>query len=194
MGRASRVSLSARPLGLSVRLPLPVVLPRVHPLLRILTLVAPVAGGTAVLVWRFRETRTAVTVRKIVVPPLAMSTGFGMFVVEAMRIPWVWGIAAFLVGSVVLAVPLDRTSVLERRGDEIFLRRSPWFLAILLALLGLRLALHDYVGHLVTAGQTASLFFVLAFGMISRWRTEMYLRFRALSSAPSGCARPPGSV
>ena len=88
------------------------------------------------------QIRTPVTVRKILVPPLGMSTGFGMFVVDAMRIPWSWGIAAFLLGALLLSVPLARTSALERVGDRIMMRRSPWFLVILLGLLTLRLALH----------------------------------------------------
>lgn len=152
------------------------------PPLRLLTILAPVAGGAAVVAWRFHETRTPVTARKIVLPPLAMSTGFGMFVSEAMRIPWTWGVVAFLLGALVLSQPLARTSSLARAGDQIVMRRSPWFLLILLVLLALRIALHDYVGQLVPPGQTAALFFVLAFGMIVRWRVGMYFRFRALAS------------
>ena len=41
----------------------------------------------AVLAWRVREGRTAVTLRKIVIPPLGMATGFCMFLVPAFRIP-----------------------------------------------------------------------------------------------------------
>ncbi len=37
---------------------------------------ASLAGLAAVMVWRVREGRTAVTIRKIVIPPLGMATGF----------------------------------------------------------------------------------------------------------------------
>ena len=149
-------------------------------LLKPLMVMAPIAGAAAVLAWRIQETRTPVTAKKIVLPPLAMSTGFGMFASSAMRIPWTWALGAFLFGALALSYPLARTSSLEREGDVILMRRSPGFILILLGLLALRLGLHDYVGHLVPPRQTASLFFVLAFGMILRWRVAMYFRFRSL--------------
>jgi membrane protein CcdC involved in cytochrome C biogenesis len=152
--------------------------------LRLAPLVAPLVGGLAVLVWRIQETRTPVTARKILIPPLGMSTGFFMFVVPEMRVPWTWAIGAYLIGAILLSYPLARTSSLERSGDLIFMRRSNGFLIILLALLALRLALHNYVGALMPAKQTAAVFFILAFGMISRWRATMYLRYRAMTTAP----------
>jgi len=148
--------------------------------LRILAVLAPIVGGLGVLAWRVQETRTPVTVRKIIVPPAAMSTGFGMFFSPVTRIPWTWGVVAFLFGALVLSPALSRSSELERRGDVIVMRRSKGFILILLGLLALRIALHDYVGHLVSAPQTAALFFVLAFGMILRWRISLYLRFQTL--------------
>jgi membrane protein CcdC involved in cytochrome C biogenesis len=109
-----------------------------------------------------------------------MSTGFLMFASPLVRVPWTWAVAAFLLGALVLSWPLARTSRLERRGDVVMMRRSNGFLVILLGLLSLRLALHEYVGHLLPTPQTAAIFFVLAFGMILRWRAGMYLRYRAL--------------
>lgn len=153
------------------------------PALKLLFALAPLAGGAAVLAWRFHETRTPVTSAKIVLPPLGMSTGFLMFALPASRIPWSWGFAAFLLGALVLAVPLSRSSTLERSGEHVVMRRSNAFLWILLGLLAFRLALHDYVGHLLSPLQTAAVFFVLAFGMILRWRAGMYLRFRRLEQA-----------
>lgn len=151
------------------------------PATKLIPLLAPIAGGTAVLVWRVRETQTPVTTAKIVIPPLGMATGFMMFVSPAMRIPWALALGAFLFGATVLAYPLARTSTLERQGDVVMMRRSNGFLLILLGLLALRLALHEWVGHLLPARQTAALFFVLAFGMILRWRVGMFLRYRAMS-------------
>jgi len=147
---------------------------------RLVPVLAPIIGGTAVLIWRVRETRTPVTASKVILPPLGMSTGFIMFVMPQMRIPWTWALGAFLAGALVLAEPLKRSSTLERQGDAILMRRSSGFMVILLALLALRLLLHEYIGHLVSARQTAGIFFVLAFGMILRWRLTMYRSFRAL--------------
>ena len=140
----------------------------------------PVLGGIAVLAWRVQETRAPVTVAKIVLPPLGMSTGFAMFLIPSMRIPWSWAAATFAVGFLVLSHPLVRSSSLERRGEEVVMRRTPAFLVVLLALLGVRLALHDYVEHLVSVRQTSAVFFVMAFGMIVRWRARLYWSYRAL--------------
>lgn len=152
--------------------------------LKLIPLIAPFVGGSAVMVWRFRETRTPVTVRKIVIPPLGMSTGFFMFVRPEVRIPWLLALGAFVIGALVLSIPLDRSSSLERQGDVVMMRRSNWFLLILLGLLAVRLLLHDYVGHLLPPLQTGALFFVLAFGMILRWRVGMYFRYRRLLAEP----------
>lgn len=151
--------------------------------LRQLLRLSPIVGGVAVLLWRVRETRVPVTVPAIVVPPLGMSTGLLMFLWPPMRIPWTWAVGAVALGWAVLAWPLVRSSRLEVRDGEIYLKRTRAFLAILLGLLGVRLLLHDYVGHLVSARQTASLFYLLALGMVARWRTGMYRQFRRLTVA-----------
>lgn len=162
-------------------------LPILRPILRI----GPIVGGIVLLAWRVRETRVPVTERAIVSPPLAMSTGFAMFAVPMTRVPWSWAIGAFLLGALVLSWPLVRSTRLEPRDGVIYVKRSRAFMAILLVLLALRLALHDYVGHLVSPLQTAALFYLLAFGMIVRWRGVMYREYRALVGSHEG--RPPRS-
>ena len=148
---------------------------------------APIAaallGTLAVLVWRIRESRRAVTTRTIVIPPLGMSTGFSMFLVPAFRVPWTWGLTAFALGAVVLAYPLLASSRLTRVGSVVMMQRSRSFIAIILALAALRFALRSYVGEFISVQQTAGLFFVLAFGMIVRWRAWMLLEYRRLARA-----------
>lgn len=151
-------------------------LPILRPILRI----GPIVGGIALLAWRVRETRVPVTARAIVMPPVAMSTGFLMFLAPMTRVPWSWAIGALALGALVLSWPLVRSTRLEPRDGVIYVRRSRAFMAILLGLLALRLALHDYVGHLVSPLQTAAWFYLLAFGMIVRWRAVMYRKYQAL--------------
>jgi membrane protein CcdC involved in cytochrome C biogenesis len=150
---------------------------------RLAFLVATLVGATGVMVWRFQETQRAVTARKIIIPPLGMSTGFFMFVAPQTRIPFTWGLGAFLIGALVFYYPLSRTSKLTRRDDAVYMQRSRAFLWILVGLLAVRLAAHDYVEHLVSPVQTGALFFCLAFGMILRWRVSMYREFRRLQAS-----------
>jgi membrane protein CcdC involved in cytochrome C biogenesis len=147
-----------------------------------LMLAASAIGMSAVVAWRVRETRRALSVPAIVIPPLGMSTGFIMFVRPEFRVPILWSVLAFLAGFLVFSYPLIRTSVLTRTGDQVLLRGSPAFLVVILLLAAIRLALHGYIGHFVSPLQTAGIFFVLAFGMIVRWRADMLSRFRALTN------------
>ena len=65
-----------------------------------------ILGFLGVMAWRIREGRSAVTTRKILIPPAGMATGFSMFVVPAFRVPWAWAAAAFLIGALFLAETL----------------------------------------------------------------------------------------
>jgi len=97
-----------------------------------ISIVGSLVGLAAVLVWRIREGRTAVSVKKIVIPPLGMATGFSMFIIPAFRIPWTWGLAAFLIGGVLLAYPLLKTSRLVQQGNAIMMQRSTAFFSVIL--------------------------------------------------------------
>jgi membrane protein CcdC involved in cytochrome C biogenesis len=141
-----------------------------------------IIGLLAVMAWRVREARGAVSIRKIVMPPLGMATGFAMFIVPAFRIPWIWGAIAFLIGALALAYPLLLTSRLVRQGDVVMMERSNAFFTVILALAAIRLLARGYFDKLLTVQQTGALFFVLAFGMIVRWRMQMYLEYRKLTS------------
>jgi membrane protein CcdC involved in cytochrome C biogenesis len=143
---------------------------------------AAVLGALAVLVWRMHESRRPVSLRGLLIPPLGMSTGFSMFAVHAFRVPWTWGISAFVLGAALFAQPVIHTSRLTREGDVVLMRRSPWFLVIILVLAALRLALREYVGTFMTPQQTAGLFFIVAFGMIVRWRSSLFFQYQRLTA------------
>jgi membrane protein CcdC involved in cytochrome C biogenesis len=123
-----------------------------------------------------------VSLRKIVIPPLGMATGFCMFFVPAFRIPWAWAGLAFLIGAVALAWPLLLTTRLIRQGDAVMMKRSSAFLAVILVLAAIRFFARGYFDALLTARQTAALFFVLAFGMIVCWRAKLLIDFRRLTA------------
>ena len=147
------------------------------------SILVSIAGLVAVTMWRLREARRAVSLKKIVIPPLGMATGFSMFLVPAFRIPWAWAGLAFAIGAVLLAWPLLLTTRLERQGEAIRMKRSSAFLIVLLALAAIRFLARGYFDTILTGQQTAGMFFILAFGMIVIWRGKMLMDFRKLTAA-----------
>ena len=147
------------------------------------SILVSIAGLVAVTMWRLREARRAMSLKKIVIPPLGMATGFSMFLVPAFRIPWAWAGLAFAIGAVLLAWPLLLTTRLERQGEAIMMKRSSAFLIVLLALAAIRFLARGYFDTILTAQQTAGMFFILAFGMIVIWRGKMLMDFRKLTAA-----------
>jgi membrane protein CcdC involved in cytochrome C biogenesis len=148
-----------------------------------LSLLASLFGACGVLVWRVHEGRSVVTARKILIPPLGMSTGFCMFVAPQCRIPWVWALGAFFLGATVLAYPLLRTSRLTRVGENVMMERSNAFFLVIIVLAIVRTAAHSYFDRYLSITQTGAIFFVLAFGMIVHWRLRMYRQYVDITSA-----------
>ena len=153
----------------------------------VITAVVSLIGLAGVLAWRVREGRSPVTLKKIVMPPLGMATGFCMFLVPQCRIPVAWGLAAFLIGALVFAYPLLLTSDLHYQNGVIMMKRSSAFFAVIIVLALIRYAARGYFDRFLTLEQTGALFYLLAFGMILRWRAKLFLAYRSLTS---GAARP----
>lgn len=130
-----------------------------------------------IIFMRIRNTKKPIFVRKIIIPPIGMSSGFLMFLYPPMRFPVQWGFIDFLAGAILFSIPLILTSKFEQVGDAVYLRRSKAFTIILLAILIVRVVLHGYVEQWVSVQQTAALFFVLAFGMLLPWRVAMYFQY-----------------
>ena len=146
--------------------------------------IAPLIGMLGVLIWLVRETQQAVTLKKIVIPPLGMTLGLGMFAAPQFRVPWSWAVASFVVGAVVLAWPLLKTSRLEREGCRVMMRRSKAFFGVVLVLAIIRFAARSYLDTILTLEQTAGLFFLLAYGMILRWRYSLLRSYQAIVAEP----------
>ena len=96
--------------------------------------------------------------------------------------PWTWAVGAFAFGLLVLAYPLMRSSRLEQRDGVVYMQRSRAFLLIIVALFAVRVALHDYIGAYISPLQTAAVFYLMAFGMILRWRATLYVGYKRLTT------------
>jgi len=150
-----------------------------------ITAIVSLIGLAGVLAWRVREGRSVVTLKKIVMPPLGMATGFCMFFYPPCRVPFLWGLAAFLIGAVLFAVPLLLTSDLHLHNGEIRMKRSSAFFAVIIVLAVIRWAARGYFDRVLSLEQTGAIFYLLAFGMILRWRLKLFLAYRALSAGLS---------
>ncbi|GAA4855299.1 CcdC family protein [Paenibacillus vulneris] len=146
------------------------------------TIGAAMAACMAML-FRMRASNKAVNPKKLLIPPIAMSTGFLMFAAPMTRIPLSWAMGAFLVGALIFSYPLIRSSQMEVRDGEVYLKRSKVFIFILAGLLVIRILLRQIIEQYVTLPQTGAIFFLLAFGMLLPWRLAMYFQFRKLQPA-----------
>lgn len=136
------------------------------------------AAGMALIVIgiRLRAAKKPTSIRKIMIPPLGMTTGYLMFLFPQMHIPWTYALIALLVG-ILFSYPLIKTSNFETSGDDIYLKRSRAFPLLLLGLLAIRIVMHSYVEQYLSIPQTGSAFFILAYGMIVPWRIAMLRKY-----------------
>lgn len=156
-----------------------------NPIVQTGAIVFSVLAGLSLIIIRIRAGKRPTTLKKIVIPPLGMATGFIMFAVPVTHIPWLWGLSAFGTGLLIFSFPLIVTTSMEKVNSDIFVRRSKAFIAIMLVLFLLRLSLHSVVEQYMTIPQTGAIFYLLAFGMIVPWRFAMvgdYLRLRKLEA------------
>lgn len=142
-----------------------------------------VIGTLGVMAWRVKEGQTPVTLPKIIAPPLGMATGFCMFLSQRMRVPLEWASVAFALGLLVFAWPMILTTRLHKESDgHIWMKRSPAFFIMLIALAAIRFGLRDYFEHFISYWQTGALAFILAFGGVLHWRLNMLYRFKKLKN------------
>ncbi|RYL90321.1 cytochrome c biogenesis protein CcdC [Sporolactobacillus sp. THM7-4] len=145
----------------------------------IASLLIGVLIALTVIAIRLKASKKPTGAKKIVLPPIFMSTGFLMFISPQTWISWPEAAGAFVAG-VLLSWFLIKTSTFERRGSQIYLKRSRAFAFILIGLLVIRTVIKMILEQSINLPQTASIFFILAFGMILPWRIAMYAMYRRL--------------
>lgn len=142
------------------------------------TIMAVVMGSFAMVV-RLRAQKKPVSTKKILIPPLAMSTGALMYIFEEFRVAPIQIAEAALLG-VVFSLVLIFTSKFEIRDGAIYMKRSKAFPFILVGLLILRIILKLLFADSFDVGELAGMFFILAFSMILPWRIGMLIKFKKL--------------
>lgn len=136
--------------------------------------------AVAVMFIRIKSSAKPATAKKIILPPIFMSTGALMFFVPMFRVTGAEFLEAITVGMF-FSIFLIKTSKFEIRGNDIYLKRSKAFVFILIGLLILRIGMKTILSSSIDYGSLSGMFWILAFGMIVPWRVAMYLSFRKLS-------------
>ncbi|QHJ71415.1 CcdC family protein [Planococcus halotolerans] len=146
----------------------------------VITTIGAVFMGIFAIFVRSRSAKKPASVKKILLPPLFMSTGALMFIFPFFRVEPPQ-IAEALAAGIIFSVVLIWTSKFEERDGEIYLKQSRAFIFILIGLLLVRLLAKVILSSTIDIGELAGMFWILAFGMIIPWRLAMYLQFKKLA-------------
>lgn len=141
--------------------------------------IAAILMGFLVIFIRMKAQKRPVSGKKIILPPLFMSTGALMFILPEFRVTAGECLEALTVGMV-FSLLLIKTSKFEIRGSDIFLKRSKAFAFILIGLLLIRIVAKSILSVSIDYGELSGMFWILAFGMIVPWRIAMYVQYRKL--------------
>nr|WP_114744789.1 cytochrome c biogenesis protein CcdC [Falsibacillus pallidus] len=135
--------------------------------------------GSLVIFVRMKASKKPVSGRKIILPPIFMSTGALMFLFPFFRVTLAELLEAVTVGMV-FSLLLIKTSKFEIKENDIYLKRSKAFAFILIGLLLIRLVMKAFLSKTIDYGQLSGMFWILAFGMIVPWRVAMYVQYKKL--------------
>jgi membrane protein CcdC involved in cytochrome C biogenesis len=145
----------------------------------VISSIGAVFMGFFALFVRMKAAKKPTNVKKIIMPPVFMSTGAFMYLVPQFRLTPLEIVEAVVVGML-FSILLIKTSKFEIRDHDIYLKRSKAFVFILVGLLVVRLALKSILSASIDIGQLSGMFFLLAFSMIVPWRVAMYRSYKKL--------------
>lgn len=128
---------------------------------------------------RIKATKKPTNLKKIILPPIFMSTGMCMYFVPEFRLTPVEILEAICLG-VFFSIFLVKTSKFEVVDKDIYLKRSKAFVFILIGLLIVRIILKIYLSVSINVSQLSGMFFLLAFSMIVPWRLAMYRSYKKI--------------
>ena len=133
--------------------------------------------GTFVMFVRMRASKKPTNEKKIIIPPIAMSTGALMFLFPEFRVHPMQILEAAVVGMLFSTI-LIATSKFEVKEQDIYLKRSKAFVFILVGLLVVRVVAKVVLSSSIDVGELAGMFWILAFAMLVPWRIAMLVQFK----------------
>jgi membrane protein CcdC involved in cytochrome C biogenesis len=135
--------------------------------------------GFLALFVRMKAAKKPTNAKKIILPPVFMSSGALMYIVPEFRLTSMEIVEVVVVGML-FSILLIKTSKFEIRENDIYLKRSKAFIYILVGLLVVRLGLKTILSATIDYGELSGMFFLLAFSMILPWRVAMFLDYKKL--------------
>ncbi len=144
-----------------------------------ITTIMAVVMAIGVLFIRMKASKKPTNAKKIILPPVFMSTGALMFLHPFFSVTFLEVVEALLLG-VFFSIFLIKTSKFEVKDNEIYLKRSKAFIFILIGLLVFRLASKLILSATIDVGTLSGMFWILAFGMIVPWRLAMFLQYKKM--------------
>ncbi|WP_066065202.1 CcdC family protein [Neobacillus soli] len=145
----------------------------------VISSIGAVFMGFFVLFVRMKAAKKPTNIKKIILPPIFMSSGALMYVIPEFRLTSLEILEVVVVGML-FSILLIKTSKFEIRENDIYLKRSKAFIFILVGLLAVRLVLKTILSSTIDIGQLSGMFFLLAFSMIVPWRVAMYRSYMKL--------------
>lgn len=135
--------------------------------------------GTLAFFVRAKAAKRPISPKRIILPPLFMSTGALMFLFEEFRVPPMQVLEAIVVG-LLFSIVLIRTTNFEMKEHAIYVKRSKAFLFILGGLLVFRLIAKLILSSSIDVGELGGMFWILAFAMIVPWRIGMLIKYNKI--------------
>ena len=138
--------------------------------------------GIVVIVIRMKAQKFPVNEKKIVLPPIFMSTGALMYVIPYFRLTGSEILESIILGVIFSSV-LIWTSHFEVQGAKIYMKRSKAFPIILISLLIIRTIIKIFISSSIDPGEIGGMFFLLAFCMIVPWRLAMLYKYKKVKKS-----------
>lgn len=144
-----------------------------------ITSIGAIFMAVFVMFVRIKSQNKPVNAKKIIIPPIAMSTGALMFVFEPFRVSLIQILEASGLG-IVFSLFLIYTSKFIVQDQQVYLKRSKAFIIILVGLLIVRIMMKLLLFDKIDVGELGGMFFILAWSMIIPWRLAMLVKYKRL--------------
>ncbi|MEI3604785.1 cytochrome c biogenesis protein CcdC [Pseudogracilibacillus sp. SE30717A] len=152
-----------------------------NPLFLLASSVGAIGMAIAMIFIRLKAAKKPTTTKKIILPPIFMSSGALMYLIPEFRIVPIEIVEACIVG-LFFSIFLIKTTKFEIRDNQIYLIPSKAFIIILFSLLIVRTVFKIIIGGTISFGETSGMFFLLAFAMIVSWRLTMLFKYNQLKN------------